>query len=269
MELISAPWLLRFRLSVCIFFLLSPLQAVENEKTGVDAKVGELRAALAEKELEAQVEELRENTASEDKGKLVESLMEVMAKLKDLEADQKAAGPAPVKDPMKSEKIQEAVRAFEASMKSSEADESQPIQEDQLHACTLMSARRYAGAGDTSAKETRDLLERFAAAESPLSPGEAAKSVIFRGIVICLKQLGEDALADFRTSGGFGSGSEQSLPDTMAQEAESKKAHITWSGAVFQLGFDKVRWALLRRIVVQYLNPGNKGAAKGTSHTEL
>jgi len=197
-------------------------------------------------------------------------LMEVMAKLKELESTQGSETAAPQKDPMKSEKIDAAVKAFEDSMKSSDGAEAQPIREDNLHACALMAARRFA-----AVDESQKALERFVGTDSSLSPGEAAKTAVFRSIVICLKQLDDAGLDSFKKAGGFSADSTRSLPDEMAQEAESRKAYITWSGAVFQLGFDKPRWNLLRRILARHLNPAKDGVkseavkADKAPHSEL
>lgn len=227
--------LLRFTWPLCLCLIIGVLGDAGDD----------LRAQIAEKEFESQVEAHREQEANEDKGSLVAGLMEVMNKLKELESNP----PAPTQDPVKNEKVEEAVRAFEQSMKPEGAAEPKPLEDDELRACALMSIRRFGGSA-----EAQTLLQRFSD-EQAVSPGEASKSTVFKGIVVCLKTLSKDALADFHTAGGFAVNSQRSLPDAMAQEAESKKSAVPLQGEVFQLGFNKPKWALLRRLIAAHHSP--------------
>jgi hypothetical protein len=264
---------LRFGIWACL--LLGTLEAISSVEADETAKqVEALKAQLAAKELESEVENMA--NSGEDKSKLVEGLMDVMAKLKEIEASAANSAPAP---PVKNEKVEEAVRAFEQSMSQGDGDAKVPIEEDELHACALMAARRYtAGAGTaaspTPADETWILLQRFlgvASAGSALSPGEASKTKVFKGIVVCLKKLDKQGLSDFSVAGGFAPQSLYSLPDDMAEEAESKKGAITWQGEVFQLGFKKQRWEQLRRSIGSFISPPSAVAAEGSdiSRAEL
>merc|ERR1712100_575370 len=114
---------------------------------------------------------------------------------------------------------------IEAKKKLEEMGGDQPLHEDALHACALLSARRYtAGEG---AEAVRALLTRFRAggqASSPLTPGEAAKTAVFKSVAVCIKQLGEEGLLKFKEAGGFKASSTEKLADVMAEEAEGKKA---------------------------------------------
>merc|ERR1711924_545993 len=115
----------------------------------------------------------------EDKSKLVEGLMEVLGKLKELEKN-----PPTPKEPVKNEKVEEAVKAFESSMKSGAAEEV-ALEEDELNACATMATRRYTGSIDGRvAKEARSLLERLAEEPPTLSAGEASKTAVFKSIAV-------------------------------------------------------------------------------------
>merc|ERR1712232_1442157 len=135
-----------------------------------------------------------------------------MAKLKDLETAQANAPAAPA-EPVKNEKVEAAVRAFEASMKNEgkEVPEAQALKEDELHACALMSARHFSDA------DSQSILQRFISVDGQLSAGEASKTLVFKSIAACLKSLQEQDLLDFSKAGGFGLDSRIALSPDMVR----------------------------------------------------
>merc|ERR1712129_287321 len=217
---------------------------------------------MGEKELEAEEDNLREEAASaspEDKSSLMKGLMEVMEKMKDLE---KNGASAPPQQPPVNEKVEAAVRAFGQNMQKGESYEAPGSNDEQLQACTLMAVRRFSN--------ERKLFQRLVADESPLTPGEASKEVVFKVIASCLKKLSKEHLEDFRASGGFAidSGLWRHLSDDMVNEAENKKSSITLQGDVFRLGFDKARWAQMKRHVAKHLEHLQLETGSG-EHVEL
>jgi len=268
----------RFGFRVCLCLLVGTLAAAVDDASGNDpalqATVDALKAQIAEKEQELEKERapsgtmMSKLTAEEDRGNLVDGLRQVMQKLAELEKREDGPAPAPVKN----EKVEAAVQAFENSMKKGDVDESSPIQQDELHACALMAARRYcAGAGGdspTPANSAWILLTRLVSTEAPLSPGEASKTTLFKSMAVCVKKLGKAGLSDFELAGGFTAQSPYALADDMAQEAEHKKGAIAWQGEVFQLGFKKDRWSHLRRVIARYLSTASTHAPIGTVRPE-
>lgn len=258
---------------ICLCLFLGALRVLGDE--GLQAQVDALKAQLAEKELAGEAEDIKEEMAGEDKSSLVDGLMQVMKKLSELEANPPGPAPAPVKN----EKVEEAVKAFEDSMKQGGSDESQPIPEDELHACGLMAARHFtadAGRADiagTPADAAWILLTRLVDTKAPLSPGEASKTALFKSVAVCVKKFDKDALSGFKKAGGFLPQSTFALPEAILQENENKKTAITWQGEVFQLGFKKERWGHLRRVVASFLKPPptpelGSGNAAGTASQE-
>merc|ERR1711957_1090570 len=111
--------------------------------------------------------------AEEDTGGLLAGLTEVLAKIKELETSAKAAPKEEKKlSPEAAAKVDEMVKTFQKSMSTP----GPALEEDELHACALMAARRY------STDEVATLLKRFVDTSDPLTAGEASKTTMFKSI---------------------------------------------------------------------------------------
>jgi len=241
--------------------------AVEVEEELSEEQKKELEESEEEVEaLRAQVESLKEQKQKmkdDMKSGEIEALHELLAKMTELQAQggQEQAEPAQHESVAK---VEQMMNEIEAKRKLEESGGDAPLVEDELHACALLAARRYTAGSGEEATAVHTLLTRFAAGESAssaLSAGEAAKSAVFRGVAVCLKQLGEDGLAKFIKAGGFGATSAEMLEEDMVEDASGKKK-TQWQGEVFQLSFNKSRWAQLRRAVANHLQaPADKATA--------
>jgi hypothetical protein len=241
---------------------------VEVEEELSEEQKKELEESEEEVEaLRAQVEALKEQKQKmkdDMKSGEIEALHELLAKMTELQGQ---VGQEQEQEPAQHEsvaKVEQMMNEIEAKRKLEESGGDAPLVEDELHACALLAARRYTAGSGEEATAVHTLLTRFAAggeASSALSAGEAAKSAVFRGVAVCLKQLGEDGLAAFIKAGGFGATSAEMLAEDMVEDASGKKK-TQWQGEVFQLSFNKSRWAQLRRAVANHLQaPVDKATA--------
>lgn len=240
------------------------------------AGAGELEAAEAKvAELQEQVEALQKMKAKK-KGEHtkaeIDHLKELMANIEAIEKESTSAKSQDNHIQM----AQAMAEAMKARKEKEEQQEKAPLQQNSLHACTLLAARHYcdpnrnkapakgsdastskeeALQGPMAATEVRSLLERFAAGKKaavPLDVGDVAYATVFRGIAACLNWMDQDRLEEFHAAGGFEITSSEALDEQLVNEAEGKKTAMPLTGNVFKLGFDKAKWSELRRIVARY-----------------